>query len=99
MELLDVNPQAHDQSNNVPINKAMRWSIKCSWSSKKQLLHSLQIHIIQKGTKFQIFEARFPNQFIKGLSYAMKSLLGESITTYLPRCTQPFILHINPQEF
>ena len=46
MESLDMNPQARDQSNNVPVNNAINWSIKCSGSSKMWLLHSLQI--IQK---------------------------------------------------
>ena len=48
MKSLEVNPQERDQSNSVPVNNAMSWSTKCSWSSKMQPLCSLQIiHIFE----------------------------------------------------
>ena len=65
MDSLKVKPHERDQSNKVPTNKAKNWFPVSCISSKRQPLHSLQIiHITQCGTKFQIFEECFPNQFI-----------------------------------
>ena len=63
-ESLDVSPQAQDQSNRDPLKKASSWSPDLSMSSKVCRLCSLHIHHIKhNGTKFQILDERFPNQF------------------------------------
>ena len=61
---LDVSPQALAQSNRELEKRASIWSSNLSKSSNVCQLRSFQIHHIKhNGTKFQMLDECFPNQF------------------------------------
>ena len=77
-ESLEVSPQARDQSNKDPLKEQSSWSLELSKSSKVRWLRSLQIHHRRhNGTKFQIFEECFPNQFHQPKSKS-ETVLGKT---------------------
>ena len=59
-----MSPQALNQSKRKLVKEASNWSSNLSKSSKVRQLHSFQIHHIKhNGTKFQMLDECFPNQF------------------------------------
>ena len=76
-----MSPQALAQSKREPAKRASSWSSDLSRSSNVRRLRSLQMHHIKhSGTRFQMLEECFPNQFhhwlesrIKLWKYNMKS--------------------------
>ena len=63
-ESLEMSPQTLDQSKREPLKEASSWSLELSISSNVRQFHSLQIHHIKHdGTKFQMLDECFPNQF------------------------------------
>ena len=81
MDSLEVKPHAWHQSNKVLQIKLRVDPPVSSISSKIWLLCSLQItHITQCGTKFQIFEEYFPNQFLHPANKSI-TFLGKTQAT------------------
>ena len=81
MDSLEVNPHARELTKIFSANKDISLSPGSTESAKMQLFLFLQIiHITQCGTKVQIFEVCFPNQFLQVANKSI-TLLGNTQTT------------------